>query len=65
MKTNVSESGRRISERIIDNAGRDSKSYVYKHCIETDHRSPNINDFKIIGSNFLKNVFKHKIAEGY
>ena len=65
MKTNISESGRRISERIIDNVGRDSKSYVCKHCIETGHRSPDINDFKIIGSNFLKNVFKHKIAEGY
>ena len=53
---------RRISERIIDHAGRDSNSYVYKHCIETGHRSPDINDLKIIGSNFCKNVFKRKIA---
>ena len=59
----IAETGRRISERIIDHAGRDSNSYVYKHCIETGHRSPDINDFKIIGSNFRKNVFKRKIAE--
>ena len=31
--------------------------------IETGHRSPDINDFEIIGSNFHKNVFKPKIAE--
>ena len=36
---------------------------MYKHCIETGHRSPNINDFKITCSNFRKNVFKRKIAE--
>ena len=42
---------------------RDSNSYVYKNCIETGHRSPDINDSKIIGSKFRKNVFKRKIAE--
>ena len=62
-KNYIGETGRRISERIIDHAGRDSNSYVYKHCIETGHRSPDINDFKIIGSNFHKNVIKRKIAE--
>ena len=59
----IGETGRRISERIIDHAGRDSNSCVYKHCVETGYRSPNINHFKIIGSNFRKNVFKRKIAE--
>ena len=59
----IGETGRRISERIIDHTGRDSNSYVYKHCIETGHRSPDISDFKIIDSNFHKNVFKRKIAE--
>ena len=59
----IGETGRRISERIIENAGRDSKSYICKHCIETGHRSPDVNGFKIIGSNFPKNVFKRKIAE--
>ena len=53
----------RITEKIVDHAGRNSNSYVYKHCIETGHRSSDINDLKIIGSNFRKNVFKRKIAE--
>ena len=47
----------------MDHAGRNSNPYVCKHCIETGHRSPDISDFKTIGSNFRKNVFKHKIAE--
>ena len=29
------EEGSVISERIIDHAGRDSRSYTFKHCIET------------------------------
>ena len=62
-KNYIGETGRRISERIIDHAGRDSNSYVYKHGIETGHRSPDINYFKIIGSNFHNNAFKFKIAE--
>ena len=56
----IGETGRRISERIIDHTGRDLKSYVYKHCIETGHRSPDINDFKIIGRNFCKNYLNAK-----
>ena len=58
----IGETGR-ITEKIIDRVVRDSNSYVYKHCIETGHRSSDINDLKIIGSNFRKNVFKRKIAE--
>ena len=30
-KNYIGETGRRISERIIDHAGRDSRSYVYKY----------------------------------
>ena len=58
----ISETIRRVNERIIDHARRDSKLYIYKHCIETGDRSPDVNDFKIIGSNFFKIVFKPEIA---
>ena len=43
-----------INKMIIDHARRDSKSYIYKHCMETGHSSPDFNDFKIICSNFRK-----------
>ena len=61
-KNYIGETRRRINEKIIDHSGKNSKCYIYKHCIETDHRSSNIDDFKIIGSNFHKNVFKRKIG---
>ena len=61
--TGIGETGRWITERIIEYAVRNSKFCVYKHRIETGHRSPDINDFKIVGSKFRKNVFKRKIAE--
>ena len=50
----IGETGRRISEKIIGHAGRDSKPYIYKHCIEAGHRSPDITGFKIKSSNFRK-----------
>ena len=42
--------------------GETTNLMVHKHCIETGYRSPDINDFKIIGSRFYKNVFRRKIA---
>ena len=59
----IDETGRRINERIIDHAERGSKSFIYKHCRETGHRSPDITGFRIIGSSFCKNKFKCKISE--
>ena len=59
----IGETGRKISERITNHSGRYSKSYVYKHCIEARHRCPDMNNFKIIGSNLRKNLFKLKIGE--
>ena len=59
----IGETGRKIKERIIDHAGRDSKSHTYKHCIGTGHRSVDINGFKIIGINLHKNILKRKIPK--
>ena len=33
----VGESGRRIAERIKDHNGRDHKSHILKHSLETEH----------------------------
>ena len=41
----------------------ETPNLMFKRCIETGHRSIDINDFKIKGSNFYKDVFKRKIAE--
>ena len=57
------ETGRRLSERVIDHNGRDKKSHVLKHCIENDHKLPSIEDFTILGTNYKKIKFRRKIAE--
>ena len=43
--------------------GETQKSYIYEPCIEAGYRCPDINDFKVIGSNFWKNVLKYKVGE--
>ena len=57
------EAGRRLNERVIDQNGRDKKSYLYKHLQESNHPCVALSDFKIIGSNFQNQKFKRKIAE--
>ena len=53
---------RRISECIKDHNGRDLKSYILRHSIESGHANVNCEDFKIIAKNF-NNSWKGKIAE--
>ena len=59
----VGETGRRITERIIDHSGRDHTSHMVKHNIETSHTDVNTANFKIIDMNFSNNKRKRKIAE--
>ena len=59
----IGESGRRISERIIDYAGRDKKSNIFKHSSEKCHKHFHNNSFKIIGNGFENNSFKRKVSE--
>ena len=59
----ISESGRGISERIKDRNGRDMKSHILRHSVESGHANVSYEDFKIIAKNFNNNSWKRKIAE--
>ena len=59
----IGESGRRISERIKDHNGRDLKSHILRHSVESGHANVSYEDFKIIAKNFNNNSWKRKIAE--
>ena len=59
----IGESGRRISERIIDHNGRDQKSHIFKHSSEKCHQHFYIDGFKIIGNGFKNNFFKREVSE--
>ena len=47
----IGESGRQISERIIDHKGRDQKSHIFKHSSENCHQHFDTNDLKTALSN--------------
>ena len=36
----MGETGRRLSESMIDHSGCDKNSHVLKHCIEKEHKLP-------------------------
>ena len=59
----IGESGRRISERILDHNGKDHKSHIFKHSSEKCRQYFHTNSFKIIGYGFKNNSFKCKVSE--
>ena len=59
----IGESGRRISESIKDHNGRDRKSHILRHSVESGHVNVSYEDFKIIAQNFNNNHMKRRAAE--
>ena len=59
----LGETGRRISERELDHAGRDQNLHLFKHFIESGHPVLDMNNYKIIEKGYKNNVRKRKIAE--
>ena len=43
----VGETARTISERVLDNIGKDINSHLYKHFIETGHQTLDIGDIEL------------------
>ena len=59
----VSESGRRVLERMKDHNGRGTSSHVFKHCVAADHQFVSCDDLRIVGGNYLNKKQKQKIVE--
>ena len=59
----IGETGRILSERLIDHSGRDKNSHVLKHCIEKVHKLPSLEDVMGLGTNYEKKKFRRKISE--
>ena len=58
----IGETGRRLSELVIDHNGRDKNSHVLKHCIEKEHKMPSVKGFMILGTNYKKKKFRRNIS---
>ena len=59
----LAETGRRLSERVIDHNGLDKNSHIFKYSGERKHGPPNLQEFSILGRNYHKNKFRRKVAE--
>ena len=59
----LGETGRRTSERVLDHAGRDPNSHLFKNSVESGHPVLDMNNYKIIDKGYEKNATKQKIAE--
>ena len=59
----VGESCTRIAERVKDHNGRDQRSQILKHSLETGHECIKSSDFSIICKNVNGNKRKRKIAK--
>ena len=59
----IGETGRRLIIRTEEHKGKDKNSLLYKHSIETGHKTIEINDVKIIGKQYEGNSYKRKVSE--
>ena len=44
----IGETARHLSECVLDHAGRDTKSHIVRHCSNSNHKTVNIENFKIL-----------------
>ena len=61
----LGETGHRISERILDHAGEDPNSDLFKHSIESENPVLDMKSYKIIGKGCKNNVTERQIAEAH
>ena len=59
----LEETGLRISEGVLEHAGRDPNSHLFKHSVESRHQILDMNKYKITEKGYKNNVRKQKIAE--
>ena len=59
----LGETARRINERVLEHAGKDKKSHMLQHTLQSGHPSVSLNEFKILGKGFNNNRVKRKISE--
>ena len=59
----IGETARRLSERVMDHAGRDTKSHIVRQCLNSNHETFNIENFKILNKGILSNLYIKKLKK--
>ena len=59
----IGETARKKSERVKDHTGKDVRSHLFKHAVESGHKVLDVTNYSIIGKRYGNNIKKCKIAE--
>ena len=51
------------SERVVDQAGRDTKPHIVRHSLNSNYETVNIENFKIINVWFNNNAYTRRVSE--
>ena len=62
-KNYIGEVARRLQERVDEHAGKDSKSHMLQHTLQSGHAAVSIDNFKIVKRGFKNHKMKRKISE--
>ena len=57
----LGETARKINERVLKNAGKDKKSHMLRHTLQSGQPWVSLNEFEILGKDF--NRVKRKILK--
>ena len=57
------ETGRCLSESVLDYTGRGTKSHIVSHCSNSDHETVNFKNFKILSMGYKNNTYRWRISE--
>ena len=61
----LGETGRKVSERVLNHVGGDTNSHLFKHSVQSGHSVLDMSNYKIIQKGYENIVRKGKIAEAF
>ena len=61
--TYIGETAKRLSEGVMDLAGRDTKSHIIRRYLNSNHETGNIENVKILNMGYNNITFKRRTSE--
>ena len=59
----IGETGRRLSERVLGQSGKDTKSHFLRHSFTANHETVDIGHFQILNRGYNNNKNKRRVSE--
>ena len=59
----IGETGRRLSERVLNHSGKDTNSHFLRHIFTANHQTADIGHFQILNRGYNNNTYKRRVSE--